>query len=65
MKRPRKGYICFACREGRHHLCMADLNPERICTCDKFWHIEVTNGQSRRFKGEIWIPKRERGEREK
>lgn len=55
----RKSYVCFACRDGKHLLCASDLNPKNVCTCDEVWHIEIDNGQIRKFKGMIWEPPRE------
>lgn len=56
VRRERKSYVCHACRDGHHALCIGDLNPKKVCTCDKVWHVDMASG--RRFKGTVWEPER-------
>jgi len=59
----RKPYVCHACRHEMHSLCASDLDPKRVCTCDKMWHMQITiTGTMQKFKGTEWIPAREGSE---
>lgn len=49
----KKPYVCYACKDGRHSLCASDLDPKKVCTCDKLWHVEMTKTKIIRFKGTI------------
>jgi hypothetical protein len=53
MAKSKKLYICYACKDGLHHLCACDLNPKHVCTCDVTWHMEVRGTKIIRFKGTV------------